>query len=296
MLFRTQQEAEGGLGIDPHQNGIVRLEDLIEEADDDGGEVVLLVDPPGLSNGAVHDVVHGPQGDPKIEDVAQQFDHAAGRAMADEHQGQDQLPQPRLGNRQVEEDLLGSQNRGEGTVERLLRGVHLLVEELPADVVLAGQLGDCFRPGEHLDGQVSPLLRRQLLGRTRNMNSCRSWPVKRSRSGSGITLRDRDGQSSLTIHVCFLRETVLVGTNHPNMEETGSLENPIPSGKCYLDLNRAHVLPITPEEQARDARAIAAFVERMLAMPDEDPPRAWEEAMRDLDAQRPHRKLFEGLY
>ncbi len=53
---------------------------------------------------------------------------------------------------------------------------------------------------------------------------------------------------------------------------------------------------MTPEEQARNARAIAAFVERMLAMPDEDPPGAWEEAMRDLDAHRPHRKLFEGLY
>jgi hypothetical protein len=53
---------------------------------------------------------------------------------------------------------------------------------------------------------------------------------------------------------------------------------------------------ITPDEQARDARAIAAFVERMLAMPDEDPPGAWEEAMRDLDAQRPHHKPFEGLY
>jgi hypothetical protein len=56
------------------------------------------------------------------------------------------------------------------------------------------------------------------------------------------------------------------------------------------------VLPVTPEEQARDARAIADLVERMLAMPDEDPPGAWEDAMRDLDAQRPHRKLFEGLY
>ncbi len=56
------------------------------------------------------------------------------------------------------------------------------------------------------------------------------------------------------------------------------------------------VLPITPEEQARNAKAIADLVERMLAMPDEDPPGAWEEAMRDLDAQRPHRKLFEGLY
>jgi hypothetical protein len=56
------------------------------------------------------------------------------------------------------------------------------------------------------------------------------------------------------------------------------------------------VLPITPEEQARDARAIADLVELMLATPDEDPRGAWEDAMRDLDAQRPHRKLFEGLY
>jgi hypothetical protein len=59
---------------------------------------------------------------------------------------------------------------------------------------------------------------------------------------------------------------------------------------------RGRVLPITPEEQARNARAIAELVERMLAMPDEDPPGAWEEAMRDLDAHRAHRKLFEGLY
>ncbi len=56
------------------------------------------------------------------------------------------------------------------------------------------------------------------------------------------------------------------------------------------------VLPITPDEQAQDAKAIAAFVELMFALPDDDPPGAWEEAMRDLDAQRPHRKLFEGLY
>jgi hypothetical protein len=56
------------------------------------------------------------------------------------------------------------------------------------------------------------------------------------------------------------------------------------------------VRAFTPEEQARNAKAIADLVERMLSMPDEDPPGAWEEAMRDLDAHRPHRKLFEGLY
>jgi hypothetical protein len=44
-------------------------------------------------------------------------------------------------------------------------------------------------------------------------------------------------------------------------------------------------------------RVISRFlVDNMLAMPDEDPPDAWEEAMRDLDAHRPHRKLFGGLY
>jgi hypothetical protein len=70
------------------------------------------------------------------------------------------------------------------------------------------------------------------------------------------------------------------------------------SSRRYLPCNDAtgRVRSITPEEQARKARAIATLVEEMLAMPDEDPPGAWEEAMRDLDAQRPHRKLFEGLY
>lgn len=70
------------------------------------------------------------------------------------------------------------------------------------------------------------------------------------------------------------------------------------SSPRYKSANDAtgRVLPITPEEQARNARAVAAFVERMLAMPDEDPPGAWEEAMRDLDGHRPHRKLFEDMY
>ena len=116
--------------------------------------------------------------------------------------------------------------------------MNLLIEELPADLVLPGQLGDRFSPGEHLDGQPLPLLRRQLLSRTRNMNSCRSWPVKRSRSRSGITLRDRDRQSSLTIHVCFLHETQFVRTNNANMEEAGILEKITRSGFCYPALNQ----------------------------------------------------------
>ncbi len=89
-------------------------------------------------------------------------------------------------------------------------------------------------------------------------------------------------------------------------QENGAIKSrePVPPGgpsassahraPCNDATGRVH--PISAEEQARNARAIAELVERMLAMPDEDPPGAWEEAMRDLDAHRPHRKLFEGLY
>ena len=62
--------------------------------------------------------------------------------------------------------------------------------------------------------------------------------MKRSRSRSGITLRDRDRQSSLTIHVCFLHETQFVRTNNANMEEAGILEKITCSGFCYPALNQ----------------------------------------------------------
>ncbi len=85
-----------------------------------------------------------------------------------------------------------------------------------------------------------------------------------------------------------------------NVNEAGAHDHPgAPSPRRRVPCNdpvTGRAFPITPEEQARNAKAIAAFVERMMAMPDEDPPGAWEEAMRDLDAQRPHRKLFEGMY
>ncbi len=83
-----------------------------------------------------------------------------------------------------------------------------------------------------------------------------------------------------------------------NDKERGLRDRSAVASPRYVPCNDAtgRVRPITPEEQARKAQAIAKLVEEMLAMPDEDPPGAWEEAMRDLDAQRPHRKLFEGLY
>ena len=87
MVFKTQQVAKRGRRIDPHQHRVAGLEDFIVDADEDGGEVVLLVDSLGLGDGAVNDVVHGAERHLIIENIAQQFDHGAARTMADQHQG-----------------------------------------------------------------------------------------------------------------------------------------------------------------------------------------------------------------
>jgi hypothetical protein len=81
----------------------------------------------------------------------------------------------------------------------------------------------------------------------------------------------------------------------PTMPESAT-PNVVPARPVPCNDERGRVFPITPEEHARDTKAIATFVEPAYSLPDEDPPGVCEEAMRDLDAHRPHRTLFEGLY
>ena len=141
------------------------------------------------------DVVHGAQGDPIIEEVAEQFDHAAGRAMADQHQGQDQLPQPSLGDRQVEEDGRRGGWRGEGLVEGLFGGVGLLIEELPADLMLLGDSRDGSGAREGLESEALSLRGVQFrggAGATLTIEKSRTsikWATHRSASAtSGRTV------------------------------------------------------------------------------------------------------------
>jgi len=77
----------------------------------------------------------------------------------------------------------------------------------------------------------------------------------------------------------------------PDATEPATGEPGAPLGHAF-----AHrLLPITPDEQARRVQAFEEALQEFDSMPDNDPPGAWEEAMRDLDAHRPHRKLFEGI-
>jgi hypothetical protein len=55
-------------------------------------------------------------------------------------------------------------------------------------------------------------------------------------------------------------------------------------------------LPETDEERAARSERLRRLFEEWAQQPDTDPPGAYEEALRAIDEERPHRKLFEGYY
>ncbi len=183
-------------------------------SDADGGQVVRVVDRAGPGDGGLDDVMDGAQGGLGVEEVTQQRDDAAVRAVTGQDQGEDQLTEPGRGDRQVEEDLLGRWRRVEGVVQGELGGVGLSVEELAADLMLAGQLGDRLRAVEDLEGQLLPLLGRELLSGARDRDGGRER----------IGLHGGNQRHSLSEHVCFLRVMALAWNPIASMEEAGISE------------------------------------------------------------------------
>jgi hypothetical protein len=112
----------------------------------------------GRDRGVDH-VVDRPEGDRAVEQVAEQFDDAAVGTVTEQGQGEDQLLEPGLGDWQGEEDVV-RRRWGEGLVEGVLGLGGLLVDELAADLVLAGEVSDGLS-GEGVEGQVQTLLGRQ---------------------------------------------------------------------------------------------------------------------------------------
>jgi hypothetical protein len=150
-------------------------------------EVMFL----GWGDGRVDDVEDGAQGNRVVEEIAQEFDDATQRAMADQHETEDQLTQPLLGDGQVKQDLVLRLLRGERIVEGTVGNSDLLVDELAADVEFVGQTGDGLGLGQRLQPDVEPLAGRQSLGGT-TVGNC---------------LLQSKGASRRIGHVCFLHET-----------------------------------------------------------------------------------------
>jgi hypothetical protein len=131
----------GDIGAD--EDGLAGLEDLVVGTEADAGEVLLLVVVAGRGDGVLQDIVDGSQGEGKVEEVGQQFEDAAQRAVTDQDQAEDQLLQPGFGHGEPKEDrrFLGG-GRSKGLIESVVGVVELVVNKLAADLVLVRELGD----------------------------------------------------------------------------------------------------------------------------------------------------------
>ena len=152
---------------------------------------MAIVDLTGGVDGLLDDVVNRPHGEVVIEEVAEQFGDATERTVSDEDQGEDELADPGLGDREVEEDAVvsGGWFRGEGVIEGLLSLVGLVVEELAADVMVLGDSREGCGADERVEGEALSLGGVQLLG----------GAGRRGVEGLGTV-----GGCMMDEHVCFL--------------------------------------------------------------------------------------------
>src|SRR3954469_2397970 len=143
MLFKTEKVAISGTGVGTDQHRQAGLMNLIVNANCHAGQVLTGVDLSRGGDSAVDDVVGRAQRHSVSEEVGKQFDDPAQGTVADQDQSQDELANPRAGNRQVEQDsFVVVRLGGEGLVKGVVGDVKLLVDELAADLVLLGQFRD----------------------------------------------------------------------------------------------------------------------------------------------------------
>jgi hypothetical protein len=67
--------------------------------------------------------------------------------------------------------------------------------------------------------------------------------------------------------------------------------------RCRATDDRGRLIPLSEAEiRERNAEAIRAL-EEMASLTDEtDTPEVWADVFRGIDAARPHRRQFEGMY
>ena len=132
----------------------------------DVAEVLTVVVAARPRNGALEEVVEGAQGARGVEDVAAQRVDAAQGAVTAEDQTEGELPEPGLGDGEVDENAAIAGVGSEGLVEGVLGLVGLLVDERAADVVGGGKVAEGLGTREGSNGELLALVRKELLGST----------------------------------------------------------------------------------------------------------------------------------
>ena len=103
---------------------------------------MLTVDDASLLRGRLKHVVNRADTDGHTQQIAQDLDNAAIRAVADQRQPDDHLAQPGPGDRQLEQHCIVPYGRCESVIQRRTRLMGLLIDELAAHAVPDRQVAD----------------------------------------------------------------------------------------------------------------------------------------------------------
>src|SRR6266545_3127582 len=138
--------------------------------DADGGQLLTLVVLAGRADGGRDAVGDRADGERVVEQVTPELDGRAEGTVTEEDQAEHELADEGLGDREGKQDALVVGSGGKGLVEGRLRLSGLLVNELAADVVFLGQLGNGLRSGEGVHGETLTWVGGKLLsGAGRNL-------------------------------------------------------------------------------------------------------------------------------
>jgi len=122
---------------------------------------LVVVDRACLPRRGLKHVVDAAHADGHAQQITQELDDAAIRAVADQRQRDDHLAQPGLGDRHLEQHLVVRRRRQERVIQRRSSLMRLLVDELATDPVPGRQIADRPRTGQCLNGQVLTVALRQ---------------------------------------------------------------------------------------------------------------------------------------
>jgi hypothetical protein len=118
---------------------------------------LLAGDDASLLRSQLKHVVNRANADGHTQQIAQELDNAAIRAVADQRQPDDHLAQPGPGDRQLKQHRIVPCGRRESVIQRRLGFVGLLIDELAAHPVPDRQIADCRRPRQRQNRQVLTL-------------------------------------------------------------------------------------------------------------------------------------------
>ena len=151
---------------------LTRLKNLVEGGDIDFFQVNSRILDASGGDGAGQHVMHRACRDLMVEVVVEELGDAAFGTMTRQGQTEHHLFEPRFGDRQPEQEILGHlRRRSKGFIETLLGLGDLLVHELAADLIVAGGMASRFLSSEHTYCHVAALLGLHRFGRARSIRT-----------------------------------------------------------------------------------------------------------------------------